>query len=410
MTRPARAAIAAIYQATFSAAPDWLEGPLPFQHGDARSDAEARSTYYSRRTARLLYGTADRPRRWHKTLDLPVGRVRITGLEAIRLRDEPNAHGLVVIHLDAARTNPLAVVRALAQRRGGRLDGLDLDELLDGQAIVTSAIPHTLTFTTSSARRFPRLYRHPRYTLWPSTDQWLWALASRTSGTDHPPDPREVPGGRHSTSSDFDCIRLSADWRGLVLRDGVALVGCRPDDGAKDSFYNHAEVYVRSIYLDAVLIGILQLHGIGQLEDALASALDDPPKPAMADLEQRVTMFRNELWWQHLSTHGVPNQLLDAYQRQHKLHERFDRVLTEISDFNRLARDNEKRHVNNSLVLFTLITVPVSIALALLQALGSHNPRIFGAVLAASLILTAALLTTRTARVVLRSIRNRLNA
>lgn len=409
MTRPARAAIVAVYQATFPAAPDWPEGPLPFRHGDVHSDVEARSTYYSRRTGRLLYGTADRFRRWHKTLDLSVGRVRIIGLEAIRLRGEPDAHGLVVVHLDATQANPLTVVRALARRKSMRLDGFNPDELLDGQAIVASAIPHTLTFVTFSGRRFPRLYRHPRYTLWPSTDQWLWALASRTSGTDHPPDPREVPGGHRSTSSDLDCIRLSADWRGLVLRDGIALVGCRPDVGAKDSFYNHAEVYVRSVYLDAVLIGILQLHGIGQLEDALASALDDPPQPAMADLEQRVTIFRNELWWQHLSTHGVPNQLLGAYQRQHKLHERFDRVLTEISDFNRLARDNEKRHINNALVLFTLITVPVSIALALLQALGSHNPWTFGVVLAACLVLTAALLATRTARVVLRSIRDRLS-
>jgi hypothetical protein len=83
-------------------------------------------------------------------------------------------------------------------------------------------------------------------------------------------------------------------------------------------------------------------------------------------------------------------------------------VLTEIGDFNRLTRDDENRYVNNALVLFTLITVPASLALALLQALGSHSPWIFGIVLAACVVFTAALLTTRTARVVLRSIRQRL--
>jgi hypothetical protein len=408
MTRPARAAIVATYHATFPTAPDWPEGPMPFRHGDISSDTTARSTYYSRRTARLLYGTANRPRRWHKTLDHPAGQARVIGLEAIRLNDEPNAPGIVAVHFDAARSTPLTVVRALARREGARLDGFDPQALLGDQAVVEPSVPYTLTFVTSSGRRLPRLYRHPRYALWPTTDQWLWALASRTNGADHPPDPRDVPGAWRAVS-DFEGIRVSADWRGLVLRSGIALVGCRSDAGAKDSFYNHAEVYVHSIYLDAVLIGILQFHGIGQLEDALASALDDPPQTSMAELERRVTIFRNELWWQHLSTHGVPNQLLGAYQRQHRLHERFDRVLTEISDFNRMARDNEKRHVNNALVLFTLTTVPISIALALLQALGSHNPWTFGIVLASCVVLTAALLATRTARVVLRSIRKRLS-
>jgi uncharacterized membrane protein AbrB (regulator of aidB expression) len=60
--------------------------------------------------------------------------------------------------------------------------------------------------------------------------------------------------------------------------------------------------------------------------------------------------------------------------------------------------------------LFTLITVPASLALAFLQALGSHSPWIFGSVLAACFVLTAALMTTRTARVVLRSVRKRLSS
>ena len=165
---------------------------------------------------------------------------------------------------------------------------------------------------------------------------------------------------------------------------------------------------MRSIYLDAILIGLLQEHGISALEDALVTVLDHPVASALADLEQRVTRFRHELWWQHLSAHGTPNQLLGAYQRQHRLGERFGQVLTEISDFNRLKRDDENRYINNAVVLFTLVTVPVSIALALLQALGSPNPWIFAIVLTACVLLTAGLLLTRTARVVLRSIRRRL--
>jgi hypothetical protein len=407
MTRPARAVIVAVYQATFPRTPDWVEGPLPFAHGDVRADT-GRCTYYPPRTARLLYGSPGRPRRWHKTLDLRVGGVEIVGLEAVRLRDEPATHGLVIVHLKAVGAHPLQVVRALARRGGTRLDGFDPQDLVDGQALLDTAAPYTLSFVTPRGRWLSRLYLQPRYARWPSVDQWLWALASRTSVTDHPPDPRQLPIAGNSQLADFDSIQLSADWRGIVLRDGLALVGCRPDQGSRDPFYNHAELYPRSIYLDAVLIGILQFRGIGDLEDALASALDAPLRSTMAELEQRVTLFRHELWWQHLSTHGIPNQLLGAYQRQHRLRERFDQVLTEIGDFNRLTRDDENRYVNNALVLFTLITVPASLALALLQALGSHSPWIFGIVLAACVVFTAALLTTRTARVVLRSIRQRL--
>lgn len=407
MTRPARAVITAVYQATFPKTPDWAEGPLPFEYGDVRAGADERSTYYPPRTARLLYGSTGRPRRWHKTLDLRTGGIEIQGLEAVCLREEPGAHGLVIVHLKTVEAHPLDVVRALARRRGTRLDGFDPQVLVDDQAVLDAAVPYTLSFVTQRGRWFPRLYQHLRYARWPSADQWLWALASRTNVTDHPPDPRQLPIPQNAGLADFEFIRLSADWRGLVLRDGLSLVGCRPDEGPRDPFYNHAELYFRSIYLDAVLIGVLQLQGISDLEDALVSALDAPFASAMAELERRVTRFRHELWWQHLSTHGVPNQLLGAYQRQHRLRERFDQLLTEISDYNRLTRDDEKRYVNNALVLFTLVTVPAGLALALLQALGSHSPWMFGSVLAACLVFTAALLTTRTARVVLRSVRRR---
>lgn len=73
---------------------------------------------------------------------------------------------------------------------------------------------------------------------------------------------------------DKERIWLSADWCGLVLREGMALIGTRPDRGRQDPFYNHAALYTRSLYLDAILIGLLQLHGINELEDALAEALD----------------------------------------------------------------------------------------------------------------------------------------
>jgi hypothetical protein len=61
------------------------------------------------------------------------------------------------------------------------------------------------------------------------------------------------------------------------------------------------------------------------------------------------------------------------------LRERFDQILTEISDFNRL----------------TLVTVPAGIALALLQVMETDQPWLIAAVVLACLGLTVLLLSTR---------------
>ncbi|MEU6715033.1 hypothetical protein ABZ897_26515 [Nonomuraea sp. NPDC046802] len=110
---------------------------------------------------------------------------------------------------------------------------------------------------------------------------------------------------------------------------------------------------MRSIYLDAVLLGVLQKQGLTRLEDRMAGALDSSASTTMAELEQEVSSFRHRLWAQHLTPHGIPNRLLIAYQRQRALPERYEQVLTEISDFNRLARDDESRHVNGAAVVFS---------------------------------------------------------
>ena len=124
MMRPARAVFVAIYQATFPKTPDWTEGPLPFEHGDIRADTDGRSSYYPPRTGRVLYGSNGLPRRWHKPMELRTGNVDIVGLEAVRLRDEPDAHGLIIIHMSTNAGDPLAVTRALARRSNARIERL----------------------------------------------------------------------------------------------------------------------------------------------------------------------------------------------------------------------------------------------------------------------------------------------
>lgn len=404
MSKPARQHVIAIYQALFHTTPDWEPGPLPVTHNDVRADTARRSTYYPPRTTRLLYGTADKPRRWHKPVDEDIGNITVQGIEALRLSDQPDTEGLISVHLRVRGNGFHEVVRALAGRADAHLVGYSVSRFTGGHAQVSSAPPYTIALVTPHRWRLPRLFKHPRHLNWSTRDQWLWGIASRTNETDHPPAPHDV------TLTSKERIWFSADWCGLILRQGMALIGTRPDKGSSDPFYNHAVLYARTLYLDAALIGLLQLQGVTTLEEALAAAIDQDPHVAMMQLQQQLNRFRHELWWQHLTTRGIPNQILAAFHQQHRLKERFEQVLAEVNDYNQLTRDSDNRHVNNAVVLFTLVTVPAGIALALLQALGTKDPWQFGVVLMACLIITGLLLLTRPARTATRSIRRRFNS
>lgn len=402
MTRLARQALVVVYEARFPDAPTWTPGPLVLRHQQVRSTTEARSEYYSDKAARVLYGGADGPRRWHDASRSHVGDVEVLGVEALRVSDEPDSCGVVAIHLRPRRERLISVLRAIAGRKGAPPVGFDPQSIVDGQAkIEPGGRPYTICFVTPARQGLPRLYQQPRYWRWPATHQWLWTLASRTTLADYPPDPKNLE------PADSEIIRLSVDWHAVVLRDGMGVVGIRPEEGPSDPFFGYAELYLRTIYLDAVLLGLLQRQTITRLEGQMATTLDSSPSATMAELEREIGLFRRRLWAQHLTTHGIPNRILAAYQRQHELRERFDQILTEISDFNRLTRDDENRHVNSAVVLFTLVTVPAGIALALLQVLQSNDPRLLAAVILTCVGSTALLLRTRSARVALRALRRR---
>ncbi|MEV4105918.1 hypothetical protein AB0J42_37270 [Nonomuraea sp. NPDC049649] len=402
MTRLMRQALVVIYEARFPASPTWASGPLVLHHRQLRSTAEARSEYYSAKAARVLYGSEERPNRWHDSSHQLVGGIEIIGVEALRSSDQPDASGLVAVHLRPRRGLPIELLRTLAGRRGALPLGFGPEKLLDGQAVIRpGSRPFTVAFVTPARSGLPRLYRQVRYRRWPLAHQWLWALASRTNLDDYPPDPKNLE------PTESEIIRLSGDWHAVVLRDGMGVVGVRADQGRDDPFFGYAELYLRSIYLDAVLLGLLQKQGLTELEERLATALDSSVAATMASLEQEVSSFRHRLWAQHLTPHGAPNRLLTAFQQQHALRERFDQILTEISDFNRLTRDDENRHVNSAVVVFTLVTVPAGIALALLQVMETDQPWLIVAVALACLGLTVFLLSTRSARVAFRALRNR---
>ena len=151
----------------------------------------------------------------------------------------------------------------------------------------------------------------------------------------------------------------AADWSALVLRQGAAFVGHRRDRGPDDRFYGYAELHVRSIYLDALLFGMIQRTHIDHLTEDLAQVFTGPGEAnRLAHLERRIAHFRSTYWRQHLTTHGAANDLLIAYQHQYRLSARFTEILTEAADHNRLIQTEENQQISGALSILTILGLP----------------------------------------------------
>lgn len=400
----ARQVLAFIYPARIADVPTWEVGPLPVTHGSVRADASARQTYHSPKATRLLYGSPDHPTRWHRWLTVHSNDVTAIGMEILRADHDHPEQGWLIVHIRGNSRSPLPTLRAIASRRGADPPPFDVRELADGQAEPDlSTKPFSVAFVSPQGRRLPLLFPRLSYRRWPRGDQWLWTLASCSDFTDYPPDP-------HSRQDLLGhVLRLSADWRALVLRDGAAFVATRPDRGVDDTFFGFAETNVRTVYLDALLLGMLQDHAITHLEEQLGAALDAPrPHVLMSELEQQVTRFRQRLWWLHISRHGIGNELLSGYQDQHHLRDRFTQLNAEIVEFNHTARDDTDYHVQATVGLFTLITIPATVGFAALQVIGVKSPAQFAVAGAIVVAVTASLMLTRPARLIVSATRQRL--
>ncbi|WP_405806212.1 hypothetical protein [Streptomyces sp. NBC_01187] len=415
-----RQIIAVVLPARLPTDPAWPQGPLPFAHGARTTTTDTRRTYFTPAAASVLYGTADHPTRWHRHTRHTHGPLTVDGVELLRTPTDDNPdRALAVLHLTITGPELLDTLRSLARRPGTTAlppaAGSALTALLQGHAhtrpetlleghatIEPDTLPYTVTLLTPSRRSLPRLYRDQDHRLWPPTQQWLWALASRTNTDDYPPDPATVP------QLTAGALRISADWSALVLRQGAAFIGHRRDHGPTDSFYGYAELHMRSIYLDALLFGMIQRTHIDHLTEDLAQVFTGPGEAnRLSSLEHRIAHFRSTYWRQHLTTHGTANDLLIAYQQQYRLADRFTEILAEAADHNRLIQTQENQQISGALGILTILGLPLGTALGVLQVLGDENPWHLVAATSAALAATAALLTTRYGRLVLTALRGR---
>jgi hypothetical protein len=395
-----RQAVAVVLPVRLTAPPDWPTGPIPFDLGSRRTDTATRQTYFTPAAARALYGTPERPCRWHRFMDVRHQSLQLRGIELLRTPTASHPHlALAVLHFDVEGPALLETLRAIGHRSPAAPDPLDGPlspaVLLDSVARPRGATapfaivrPYTVAFLSPDAHHTPALRQDG---LLPETaDRWLWHLASRSTDADFPTPLEQWP------DRTAHALRISADWSALVLRHGAAFIGHRADAGEGD-FYGFAQLHCRTVYLDALLLGTVQRDHIDELTDGLSGVFDGPKLARrVSALERHIAAFRSTYWRQHLTAHGPANELLLNFQAQHRLPERFSEILAEAADYARLVQTQESQQIAGALGVLTILGLPVGTALSILQVLGAK-----GATAA------ALALTTRYGRLVLSSLRGR---
>lgn len=386
--------------------PDWRRGPLPFGTEQRPWDAERRGQYYAPAAARALYG-----RRWHRRLSVAEGPLELEGLELLRVATprEPR-QALGILHFTVRDIPLLAVLRAIGYRPGAGPDpltgALDPAVLFDGvadtappRAPFALARPYTVAFLSPDATHTAVL-RDADGRLPASADRRLRALAWRAAEADNPSTPERID------AVSAEAIRISADWSALVYRHGTAFLGHRPDQGPGD-FYEFAAVQARAVYLDALLLGMIQRDHLDALADELSTVFDSAPGLArrVSALEQNIAVFRSTYWRRHQTVHGPADGLLRAFQAQHRLPELFTDILAEAADYSRIVQTRESQQIAGALGVLTVLGLPLGTALSVLQVLGDESPWHLLIALTAAFAATAAALTTRYGRLVLASLR-----
>jgi hypothetical protein len=371
----------------------WHHGPAPFRANGVIADAPARATYFDDRITRALYGDEE-PLRWHRFVSADE-RPGFRGfqIDAAEVNRAPLAEGhldgLMAIHGELPKHAPLNVLAQLA-----RLPPLGDAAVRDWYKLVGAgaARPYeatkratTLSFLTPTSKLpdpFPAGYEG-----WTEDQKWLWLMASATPFESYPPDPLALDELAAST------IRFSRDWSALVLRDGVGFLGRRPDLGAEDPFYPSAELYFQSIYLDSLLLGMVQRYALEALADNVAALRDPIRAPgAVHRTERSLTEFRNVYWWTHLSGHGPANELNRVYGAQHRLPELSQQLFSEISEYSRQVQTAASEQSSAFLGLLTIIGLPLGAVVGVFQAMNLDSPVAFvlaaiGATLLSSLAL-----------------------
>ncbi|WP_280313082.1 hypothetical protein [Nocardia abscessus] len=331
----------------------WFPGPLPVpipnvgaavdRGGESVvADRSARTAYFSARVHDALYGAEDTAvtiGRWHRPTigELPAWHGAIVHGWELLLGENG---GYAVAHVELSK-QPVDVLSGLTTVRGESRRWLST--LVDDVAFEPMR-PRVVTHLCWTSDRIPEPTSDPTaLASWSTVQRWQWFLASGTSAADGLPDPGD-PG------IFADVVHLSNDWRALILRDGVTYTALTSADAT--DFHAVARTYVRSIHLDAVLLGSLQLNALHRIADRIADIRVHCTGAGPVELlEAEILDTRAKLWWNNISERGVQvAEVLRAFQNQHRMTDLYAQVVADLDDISRYLHARRARLEDEALV------------------------------------------------------------
>lgn len=323
----------------------------------------------------------------------------------------------VAIRVPAASLSALTVIRGPGREW--------LEASLAGPVELADARPRVLSHLLWEGDKLPEPYESAdiinALAPWSVVERWQWFLASGLSPDDVLPDP-EDPGLLAGK------VWLSHDWRALVLRDGIAYVALTPHSPAREgdgSFHDVARVYVRSIYLDVLLLGIMQLDAVhGYVEAIAAVHVEDDPiaiAKTIEELEAGLLRLRTGLWWRDVTRRGGPmSAILNAFQRQHHLPDLYTQIVQDLTDMSRYVQarrasveeaerqakeenkeieerarqraEDRQQQTERAVALISFVLLPVSIIFGATSAWAGPSPTLFWVSFGLSVIIVAVML------------------
>jgi len=353
----------------------WQPGPVPWpwprspgRNEDERAvtDADRRRTLVQEHVAGIVYGSPTDRRRHLMAVDAAVLGWAVDAVEVLRLppHSRTDTH-LLVVHLsappDADPVDDLPRLADVAPERpsNARADlSALLSRLLPGSALrdrATDRHAYVLSHTT-----FDKGAEHvdppgpdqqaPRHL------QWSRLLASvnepvAMSGSLLGPEPTDVD------------VALSSSWCVTVLQRGAAFVGRTPQ--REDSFHAIGRVLARSVYLDAILLALVQREVVQGLTDQVPGLLASGTRLAeRLDLQRHLIEYRAAVWTQSASESQHMDAVLNAAQRQFGLQDRQTELATDIADLAQMSQLEADRRIGT--LLNWLIAISTGAGLAAL--------------------------------------------
>jgi|GEM_PF-4530478 len=330
----------------------WRTGPLPVKFGDKPAKADLRRSYFYPAVADVLYGSTDTPSRWHVEIQRDFfSRIKIAALEVLLSREPLNQSGYLVLHLRSE--TPVAE---------------ELPKILDHVSANTRSVQNflqeiglntiVLTEPSEGSRPFVVCYSTAEIEGTSDSESVNRVLFRLASGTSEERFPLSGP------SQEGLGLPLSSSWQSLSLRDGLAFLAISAPDMDMFISTGRAAALVSSVYLDTVLLALLQRDASEALASELyAGTTQDKRRLGVREVSNVLEAVRSALWFGRISRYAIPNQLLEQLNDQQGTSTLLSRLIVEVESRAAYYRELHGSRLERFAMIIATLGIPTALVL-----------------------------------------------